>query len=127
MNMVTVAGIAILGLSVTVVLRGLRPDFAVFTGLITALILLISTASSIASLARSLSEIAEETGFSVYTTLILKTLGIGLISQVTADTCRDAGASAIASKVEFSGKLLILGLCIPIVKLLLDHITGFLG
>jgi stage III sporulation protein AD len=116
-----------LGLVVTVILKGLRPDFATFTGIVTALILLALSIGSIASVIRSLTTLADETGFSVYTTMILKTLGIGLLSQVTADVCRDNGAASIASKVEFAAKILILSLCIPILKLLLSYIAGFLG
>ncbi len=127
MSILAVAGVALLGLCVTVTMRSLRPDFAVFTGLVTTLILLFGSISSIATLIRSLTSLAEETGFSVYTETIIKTLGIGIVSQVTADVCRECGASSIASKVEFAAKILILGLCVPIVILLLTYIEGFLG
>ncbi len=127
MNLLAICGIALLGLAVTVVLRALRPDFAVFSGIITILILLGISVSSLSSVIRSLTALAEETGFSIYTSMILKTLGIGLLSQTTADVCRECGASAIASKVEFAAKLLILALCLPILELLLGYIKGFLG
>ena len=127
MNILGICGLAMLGLAVTVVLKGLRPDFATFTGIVTALILLALSIGSITSVIRSRMSLADETGFSVYTTMILKTLGIGLLSQVTADVCRDNGAASIASKVEFAAKILILSLCIPILKLLLSYIAGFLG
>ncbi len=127
MSILGICGLALLGLAVTVILRGLRPDFAVFAGIVTALLLLGVSISSIASVIRSLTELSGETGFSVYTSVILKTLGIGLLAQTTADVCREAGASAIAAKLEFSAKLLILGLCIPILQVLLGYIEGFLG
>ena len=122
-----VCGIAMLGLVVTVILRGLRPDFAVFTGIVTALVLLGASITSIASVIRVLTALSDGTVFSIYTTVILKAMGIALLSQVTADVCRDCGSASIASKVEFSAKILILTLCIPILKTLLDYITEFLG
>lgn len=127
MNVFGICGIAMLGLAVTIVLKGLRPDFATFTGIVTALILLLASIHSVSSVIRSLTALSDQTGFSVYTTMILKTMGIGLLAQVTADVCRDSGASSIASKVEFSAKILILSLCIPILQLLLSYIEGFLG
>ena len=127
MNIVAICGLAVLGLLVTVILRGIRPDFAVFTGIVTALILLGTSISAIASVIKSIAMLSNETGFSLYTTLILKTLGIALISQVTADVCRDCGSASIASKVEFSAKIMILSLCIPILQTLLEYIVGFLG
>ena len=120
-------GLALLGGVVTAVLRAIRPDFAVFTGIVTALVLFGISLSSLSSVIDSLMAISSQTGFSVYTGMILKTLGIGLLSQITSDICRECGASAIASKVEFSAKILILGLCLPILELLLGYIEGFLG
>ena len=127
MNIVSVCGLAVLGLLVTVILRGIRPDFAVFTGIATALILLGTSISAITSVIKSIAMLSNETGFSLYTTLILKTLGIALISQMTADVCRECGSASIASKVEFSAKIMILSLCIPILQTLLEYIVGFLG
>ena len=127
MNIVAVCGLAVLGLLVTVILRGIRPDFAVFTGIATALILLGTSISAISSVIKSIAMLSNETGFSLYTTLILKTLGIALISQMTADVCRECGSASIASKVEFSAKIMILSLCIPILQTLLEYIVGFLG
>lgn len=127
MNLFAICGLAILGLIVTVILRGARPDFAVFSGIATALVLLGVSISSMASVVNIITKLSDETGFSLYTTMILKTLGIALVSQVTADVCRDCGFASIASKVEFSTKLMILSLCIPILQTLLDYIVGFLG
>ncbi len=127
MSILGICGFAILGLVVTVILRNLRPDFAVYASIIVVLILLGTSVASMASVIRSLTTLSEETGFSVYTSVIVKTLGIGLLAQMTADVCRDSGASSIAAKVEFSAKILILGLCIPILQVLLGYIEGFLG
>ncbi len=127
MSILGICGLALLGLAVTVILRGLRPDFAMLAAIVTALLLLGVSVTSIASVIRSVTELSSETGFSVYTSVILKTLGIGLLAQITSDVCRECGASAIAAKVEFSAKILILGLCIPILQVLLGYIEGFLG
>lgn len=126
MNVFGVCGVGLLGLIVTVVLRGCRPDFAIFTGIITALIIFGGSIASIASVIRSLRDMANETGFSVYTTMILKTLGIGLVSQITSDVCRECGAPSIAAKVELAAKILILTLCLPVLKTLLLYIEEFL-
>ena len=127
MSILEICGIAILGLAVMVIMRGARPDFAVFTGIVTALVLFGVSVSALGSMIKSLTTLSDETGFSLYTTMILKTLGIALVSQITADVCRDCGSAFIASKVEFSAKLLILSLCVPILQTLLEYIAGFLG
>ena len=55
-----------------------------------------------------------------YSEILLKTLGVSLTVQTASDICRDAGESAIASKVELFGKAEILIISIPIVKKILE-------
>ena len=51
-----------------------------------------------------------------YITLLMKTVGISLLTATAADICRDSGESAIASKVELVGKCEILLLSLPLLK-----------
>ncbi len=55
-----------------------------------------------------------------YIQILIKTLGICFICQFSSDACKDAGHSALASKVELSGKLCILILALPMI----DDITN---
>ena len=41
----------------------------------------------------------EQTGAGEYAGMLLKSLGICYLAQLAADSCRDAGQSAIASKI----------------------------
>ena len=127
MIVIKICGIAVLGLVAVVLLRGLRAEYAVFAGIITGLILLFTVLSEFSSVMDYVEEMTEKTGFSLYFEVILKAMGLGLLSEVTADICRDNGAAAIASKVEFGGKMTILVLCLPILRKLLDLIAEFLS
>lgn len=49
-----------------------------------------------------------------YGSLLFKGIGICLLSQTAADTCRDAGENALASKVELSSKITLLLLSVPL-------------
>ena len=51
-----------------------------------------------------------------YMKIALKSLGLSLVTEIVADTCRDGGQTALASKTEFAGKVGILLLCIPLFK-----------
>ncbi|MBC7345668.1 MAG: stage III sporulation protein AD, partial [Clostridia bacterium] len=48
-----------------------------------------------------------------YLSTVLKVIGIAYITEFGAQICRDAGESAVASKVELAGKVLIMILAIP--------------
>ena len=46
--------------------------------------------------------------------ILLKTLGVCFLTQLSADSCRDAGEGALAAKVELAGKLFIVILALPL-------------
>lgn len=127
MSIFEVCGIAVIGLTAVVILRGLRPEYAIVAGVITGLILLTAAVMEFSSVIGYIQDITDKTGFSLYSSVILKSLGIGILAQTTADICRDSGEAAIASKVEFAAKIIILLLAIPILKTLLELVAGFLG
>jgi len=125
-NIFEICGIAVIGLTALVILRGLRAEYAIAAGLITGLILLAAAVLEFSSVIGYIQDITDKTGFSLYSSVILKSLGIGILAQTTADVCRDSGEAAIASKVEFAAKIIILLLAIPILKTLLELVAGFL-
>ncbi|MBQ8498103.1 MAG: hypothetical protein IJ489_11715 [Clostridia bacterium] len=126
MSILQICGFALLGVLVVTVLKSVRPEYATVTGVITGMLLLVFTMTPLASVLTSVTELAEDTGFSAYSSVILKSMGIGILGQTTADVCRDSGVGTLASKVEFAAKVMILLLCVPILQTLLGLIEGFL-
>ena len=126
MNIVQICGFALLGMIMVLVLRSFRPEYATVAGIVAGILLLASTFTPLVSLLDSVTGIAEDTGFSVYSSVILKSMGIGILAQTAADVCRDSGISMLAAKVEFAAKIMILLLCVPILETLMSLIKGFL-
>ena len=58
---------------------------------------------------------------------MFKTLGICFLAQFAADSCRDAGESALASKVELAGKISILVLSLPLFEDIAQTALGLIG
>ena len=55
-------------------------------------------------------------GVSRYVSVMLKGVGVALLTQISAGVCRDCGDSSVASAVEFAGKAEILLLCLPFIR-----------
>ena len=51
-----------------------------------------------------------------YTDIILKVLGVALLSHISADVCRDCKDSSAANAVILAAKIEILILCLPLVE-----------
>ena len=49
-----------------------------------------------------------------YSSILLRALGVAFLTQFAADACRDAGESALAGRVELTGRVGILVLALPL-------------
>lgn len=121
MDIFKLIGIALCGAVLSLSVKQYRQEFAVLIGIITGLILLGSVTDGLGEIFNSMNIIIEKSGVKYeYLAAILKIVGICLITQFSAEVCRDAGQNAIASKLEIAGKILILTLTIPIINDFLD-------
>lgn len=60
---------------------------------------------------------------SVYLKILLKMIGITYVAEFGSSLCRDAGYSAVASQIEFYGKLMILAVSLPILMTLFEILS----
>ena len=57
---------------------------------------------------------------------VLKTVGIGILTRIASDICKDAGQSAIASTVELAGTVAALYIALPLMQTVFQMIGGLL-
>lgn len=126
MNIVQICGFSLLGVMTVLILKTVRPEYATVAGIAVGILILVGTLTPLVTVMDRVTALGDDTGFSVYSSVILKSLGIGILAQTTADVCRDCGVGTIASKVEFAAKIIILTLCLPIIETLISLIEGFL-
>ena len=55
-----------------------------------------------------------------FLTVILKIVGVGYVTEFTADIAEDFGNKVIASKVVLGGKIAVCGMALPVIKKLLS-------
>lgn len=60
-------------------------------------------------------------------TPMLKTIGIGFLTQISATVCADAGENAIAKLVEICGGVLALYVALPLLEAVLDMVKQMSG
>lgn len=57
---------------------------------------------------------------------VMKCLATALVTKLSADMCRDASQTALASTVELAGSLCALGISLPMILQVLKQIGGLL-
>jgi stage III sporulation protein AD len=127
MEILQVVGLGFISVALLTVLKQQKPEIAVLLSIaagVTIFLFVLGKVSSIIQVLENLARSADVNNF--YLTTILKIVGIAYIGDFGAQVCRDAGESAIASKVEFAAKVLVLIVALPIVVGLLETITRLL-
>ena len=113
-GMSLVAGTVVAALLV-VLLRDLRPEQGMLLRVVAGAVVLAAVLSQLSPLISSLQRMLSMSSLSwEYSSLLFKGLGICLLTQTAADTCRDAGETALAGKAELSGKITLLLLSVPL-------------
>ncbi len=127
MNIISICALAIFAASAAAALRNYSGSLSVPITIV-GLVLLSAAALPFArSAVDSINAFSETAQIKKqYIEALLKSVGICLISQFSADTCREAGAQSLAGQVEVCGKLAILLTAIPLYKDLLSMVGELL-
>ncbi|MBB6631275.1 stage III sporulation protein AD [Clostridium algidicarnis] len=123
MEIIKITSFAFVALFLLIIFKEEREDISIFITLITSVIIIFFLLSKINFIFQFLQSIALKANIdAVYLSTVMKILGIAYVASFCSEICKDAGANSIASKVELSGKILILFLAIPILMAVLDAI-----
>ena len=111
----TIAGIGIISAGFYVILKQYRPEFAFAAILSAGIILLLFSLSSFSEIIEKINELIELSGTEKEKyKILLKCLGICMITKIASETCRDCGESSVASKIDLAGKAFILTSAMPL-------------
>lgn len=115
MNIFAIIGTGIIAAAIAAVLRKFGGESGLFVSLAASLLILFAVISSISPLTDLIGELAEASGTeSAYIAILMKALAVCVITQLAAESCRDSGEGAIASKIEFAGKTAVLLVSVPL-------------
>lgn len=128
MNIISVCVLGVFAVLGGVALRKYNGELAAMM-MISAVVLMcvmaIPVLSELFSSVRDLTSAANIN--SEYISVLIKSLGICYITQISVDICRENGSSSVASQIEIAGKLIILLLAVPLYGDLIAMIYGFLN
>lgn len=127
MEIFKIVSFAFVALFIFLLFKDRRNDLAVLIALSAGVIIFLFIIGQLSDVIYFLKDIASRANVNtIYIGIVLKILAIAYLTSFCSEICKDAGASSIASKVDFSGKILILALAIPILMAVLDSILQML-
>jgi stage III sporulation protein AD len=125
MEITKVIGIAFVAVFIILVLKQYRPEYAIYVSIVSGIMILFFSISKIEIIIDLLKSLANKIDINLnYFSVLLKITGIAYLTEFAFNVCKDAGETAIASKVELAGRILIIALSIPIISTLLETILS---
>lgn len=128
MSIIGIAATAVVTAVLALTLRSKNGEIALLLTISASVVLLLSVLQSAASVLDTVNSIVAASGVSTgYIAVLLKVIGICLLTEFTANTCRDAGSSAMAANVTLAGKILVTVTALPLYADILNTVLSILN
>lgn len=120
-------GLSIFATILVLILKEQKPMFAFLITAFTGITIFLFLIGKISIVIHVLEDLANKASIDmIFLKTILKIIGIAYIAEFGAQIVRDAGQETIASKIELSGKILIMVMAIPIVSVIIETVVKLL-
>jgi len=127
MEIIQIVAFALSTLFLYLIFKDRRSDIAVLISAAAGVLIFLLVISQLSEIIYFIKDISSKTNIDiVYIGVVIKILAIAYLATFCSEICKDAGAFSIGSKVEFSAKILILSLAIPILMAVLESILQIL-
>lgn len=120
-------GVGLLAAVATVVVKQMRVDVALTVRLAGCIVLLGAVVTMSTPVYSYLSALISTAAPIQYAEVLIKALGVALLTYLGSEICRDCGESGIAAAVELAGKCEILLLSLPTVSSILSSAADILN
>ena len=121
-------GLVILCVILILALNGHSKDMALLLAMAAGCMAALAAMQYLEPVIRFIRELEELGGLDADSvTALLKVVGIGILSEIAALVCRDAGNASLGKTVQLLGSTVILALTVPLFSALLELIQKILG
>jgi len=121
LEIIKIVGLGLIVTILIVIIKQQRPELAVQLSIVAGAVIFTMMLGKINSVITLMKELAQKTNISfLYMGTILKIIGVAYIAEFGAQICRDAGEGAVAAKIEFAAKVIVIVLAIPIIVAVFD-------
>ncbi|NQX58890.1 stage III sporulation protein AD [Paenibacillus qinlingensis] len=127
MEIIQIVGLGLIVTILTLIIKEQKPMFAFLLAAFTGIVIFLFLIGKISAVIEVLEDLAVKSNVNlVFLKTILKIIGVAYIAEFGAQIVRDAGQDSIASKIELSGKVLIMVMAIPIITVIIETVVKLL-
>ncbi len=125
--MIQIAGASLVILILSIVLKNYNRTYSIILSISGCVFIFLFVSDKISKLINNVFLLSQNvSGIYVYIKLMLKVLGVILITQFVSDLCRDNGENSLATMVETASKIVVITLVFPLFESIISFVIGLL-
>lgn len=123
--MIKIVAFCIVTVLIAVVLKKYNSIYSVLISVAGCIFVFLMIAEDFFSIVSKVTSLACDFSYTYsYIKLMIKTLGICIITQIVSDMCIDAGEKAMSTIVETGAKVTVIAMMMPLFETLVNIISG---
>lgn len=128
MDILKLVSVAVVCSVICVTVKQIKPEFVPILQISSLIVIFTLCVNSVKNLLTSVSELVGISGVvqDEYILLLVKVLGVALITKFAIEICNDSGNSVLGVAVSLAGKAVILMICFPLLSTVARLAAGML-
>lgn len=127
MDIFKIIGVGLITSITVLIVKQVKPEIAVVLGMAGGIVMILMLVDSLMGIVSSFTSILKKSGLtSSIFSVVLKIVGVGYLTEFSANLCSDSGSNSIADKIMLAGKIIILVISLPIISNIIEIISGLL-
>lgn len=128
MNIIALVAVAIVASIISVMIKKYNPEYSMLISIVAGVFILYMVISELNPAINKINNLISSSGISFeHAKVLFKALGVCFLVQFASDSCNDAGENALASKIDLAGKVIVIGLSLPLFEEVIKIVSGLLG
>lgn len=128
MNIISICVLALVTAVIAVMIRQKNGEIALMLSISCGVIILVSLLSQISGIISTVNSIVAVSDMNIeYIKILLKVIGVSLLTEFAVSVCKESGQQGIASNVLLSGKIMITAISLPLYSEILNTVMSITG
>ena len=119
--------VSLISVFIILLLKQYKPEFVIHISILAGILIFIMVLPKLSAVIELLNSLTSKLGTSSqFFAILLKITGIAYIAEFATNICKDAGETAIASKLELGAKVIIISMSVPILGSVIESLVNIL-
>ena len=128
MNIISICVLALVTAVIAVMIKQKNSEIALMLSISCGVIILVSILSQISEIISTVNSIVAASNMNIeYIKILLRVIGISLLTEFAVSVCKEAGQQGIASNVLLAGKIMITVISLPLYSEILNTVMSLAG